>query len=327
MSETQVLLLGPEGRSADTTLPDNVAVASLRDPVARALGLPRGNEMALRREDGALIDPRGSLADARVGWGQRVLVEPGQDSRSSGRLGRFGRTARRQSPPEDDVIPSAYRVLPCYLAVDISASMRGHPIDTVNAELPRLRLSMLREPELAEVCQLSLITFNMSATLRVPLTDVSKMSFTPLEAGGRTDYCEPFNLLRSTIANDLYELYRQGRRPYRPVVFFLSDGKHNGSSDWRDPLRMLIERTAFHGAPNVIAFGFGDATEQAIRAVGQKAAYMPEEGSPSANLDTFMAFLLSSLTKSMTHAARDQDDVLVVPAAAPTGWRALRVPR
>lgn len=205
--------------------------------------------------------------------------------------------------------------------------MKGHPINTVNAELPRLRLSMLREPELAEVCQLSLITFDDSARLRTKLTDVAKMSFTPLQASGRTDYCEPFKLLRETIADDLYELYRHGRRPYRPVVFFLSDGKHNGTNDWRDLLQMLIDRTAFHGAPNIIAFGFGDATEQAIRAVGQRAAYMPEEGRPSANLDTFMAFLLSSLTTSMTHAARDQDDVLVVPPTAPTGWRALRVPR
>lgn len=324
MPETQILLLGPGGKSADIVLSGDATVTSLHDAIARALGLPRGHELLLRREDGALIDPRTSLSAAKVGWGQRVLVEPGQASRPSSLLGRLGRL---QSPPEDDVIPSAYRVLPCYLAVDTSASMQGHPIDTVNAELPRLRLSMLREPELAEVCQLSLITFDMSATLRLKLTDVSKMSFPPLQAGGRTDYCEPFMLLRSTIANDLYELYRHGRRPYRPVVFFLSDGKHNGSSDWRDPLRVLTDRATFHGAPNIIAFGFGDASEQAIRAVGQRAAYMPEEGSPSANLDTFMAFLLSSLTTSMTHAARDQDDVLVVPPSAPMGWRALRVPR
>ena len=325
MPGTQIMLLGPEGRSAETMLSDDVAVASLRDVIARALGLPRGHEFLLRREDGALIDPRNSLSAAKVGWGQRVLVEPDQTARSSGRLGRLGR--RQQLPPEDDVIPSAYRVLPCYLTIDTSLSMEGHPIETVNAELPRLRLNMLREPELAEVCQLSLITFDSEARLRTKLTDVSKMTFAPLQAAGRTDYRAPFELLRETIANDLYELYRHGRRPYRPVVFFLSDGKPNVSGNWGDPLRMLADRAAFHGAPNIIAFGFGEATEQAIRAVGQKAAYMPEEGSPSANLDTFMTFLLSSLTTSMTHAARDQDDVLVVPPTAPTGWRALRVPR
>jgi hypothetical protein len=40
-----------------------------------------------------------------------------------------------------------------------------------------------------------------------------------------------------------------------------------------------------------------------------------------------MNFLLSSLTTSMTQSSGDDDDVLVVPQDAPSGWRALRVPR
>jgi uncharacterized protein YegL len=206
--------------------------------------------------------------------------------------------------------------------------MAGSAIDAINYELPKLRLEMLREPELAEVCWLALVTFSETAVVRMRLKGVSQIAFKPLGTNGvSTNYSEPFRLLRRTIAEDLYDLYRQGRNPYRPVVFFLSDGQHNGPGDWREPLGALTDRNTFHGAPNVIAFGFGDAREAAIEQVGLKAAFMPEEGPPSVNLEAFMTFLLSSLTASMTQSARDQDDVLVIPTRAPVGWRALRVPR
>ncbi|MEU4242402.1 VWA domain-containing protein [Actinoplanes sp. NPDC026619] len=213
--------------------------------------------------------------------------------------------------------------------MDTSASMSGDPIGRVNQELPRLRSKMLREPELAEVCQLSVVSFDETADVRSPLTDVARMELPGLTAEGTgTNYAHAFALLRTTIAADLYELYRTGRRPYRPVVFFLSDGQHNRPDNWRAALDRLTDRSEFYGAPNVVAFGFGEATEETIREVGRKAAYMPAEGTPSAKLDTFMTFLLSSLTNSMAGGGGgDRDDPFVVPPSAPAGWRAIKIQR
>lgn len=318
---TQCLLLGPGGSSAQVMLPDDVALNTLRSTIAKALGLPARNELVLRRSNATLLDQTATLAASGVRTGDWILVE------SSARQ-RFGRGGRR-AESGTEVIPSAYRVLPCYLVVDTSASMAGEPIGKINEEVPELRKRMMRKPLLAEVCQLSLVTFDVSATVHVKLTDVSKMEFTPLEAIGRqTNYVKPFELLRNTIAGDLYDLLLLGRRPYRPVVFFLSDGQHNvPDGDWRGPLGEFTDRHKFHGAPNVIAFGFGDATEENIKAVGRKAAYMPEEGGPAAKLDTFMAFLLSSLIASISRAPKDEDDVLVVPPTPPAGWRPIRIVR
>jgi uncharacterized protein YegL len=324
MSQVHILLLGPEGAFARVALADDVALSAQRETIIQALNLPPGRDLTVRRDDGSLLDQGLSMASSGVRPDDRILIE----ARLSPRTGFLGRLGRQPPGAAATVVPSAYRVLPCYLAVDTSASMNGDPIARVNQELPRLRSKMLREPELAEVCQLSVVTFEESAAVHAPLTDIAEMEFPALHAEGTgTNYAHAFELLRTTIAADLYELYRTGRRPYRPVVFFLSDGQHNRTDDWQEPLDRLTDRSAFYGAPNIVAFGFGEATADTIMAVGRKAAYLPEEGTPSAKLDTFMAFLLSSLTNSMSGGSRDRDDVFVVPPAAPTGWRAIKIQR
>jgi uncharacterized protein YegL len=327
MSESLIWLLGPDGKSARVQLPDRVPVYELQYAIGQALDL-RGRGFILRKQGGKLIDQHGTLLDAAVRPGDMILVvDTGVQTRQRGLRWMKGRTEIPITEAED-VVPAAYRVLPCYLVVDSSSSMRGEPIATINAELPKLRLKMLRDPELAEVCQLSLVTFGEEASIVVPLTEIERISFPTVVADGRrTDYRWPFTLLRDAISNNLYDLYLQGRRPYRPVVFFLSDGLHNVAGNWHEPLRRLTDRIEFHGAPNIISFGFGKAREDAIMAVGRRAAYMPSSGGPSANLEAFMNFLLSSLTTSMTQSSRDEDDVLVVPQDAPSGWRALTVPR
>jgi len=310
----EYLLLGPGGRSVEAQLPDDRPLSDLADTIARALDLPAEQGLVIRSADARLLDMDRSLSASRVDPHDKLLVElvPARPW--------FGKR-----PAPEAVVPHAVRVLPCYLVIDTSTSMRGQPINDINAELPRLQQAMQDEPLLGEICQLSLITFDVSARVHVKLVDADDMDFTPLLAAGReTNYAAPFNLLRRTIADDLYQLHLKGRRPYRPVVFFLSDGKHNGKSDWRTPLSQLSDRRSFHGAPNIIAFGFGDATEQTIRTVGRKDAYLPEDGGPAANLHSFMRFMLSSLTSSADNATPDTDDPFVAPPNPPRGWKSLR---
>ncbi len=319
MTGTRILLLGPEGRDTYVTLPGDRPLSSLREIISNAVGLA-GREVVVRRDNGAIIDLDRSLAAARIRPGDLVLVEPAQTQR---RLLRKSRTL-----PAEFVTENGYRVLPCYLVIDTSGSMYGDPIETINRELPLLQASMSVEPMLAEVCQLSLVTFDVMARVHTPLTDVSTMTFTHLKAEGkRTNYAGPFTMLRWVISKDLYHLFLNGRRPYRPAVFFLSDGLHNTSADWTIPFANLTDRSAFFAAPNVIAFGFGSAQEENIKSIGTKAAYLPEDGSPSANLEAFMKFLLSSLALSMTNAHADEDDPLVIPEATPVGWRPVRIER
>jgi len=327
-AEVRVTVLGPGGSSTrDLVLRSTVPVVQLVPEIALKMGLSVSAGYLLRDKSGRVIGTDGTLRAAGVDDGDILTVEPGRNRAAAGEVrGRSAWPARAGLP---DFNPAGYRVLPTYLVVDTSASMWGKPIGDINAEIPRLYTKLQLAPALAEVCQISIVTFDEHATVHTPLTDIDKADRPqPLEAlGDATNYERVFTLLREQIIEDLYELHRQGRQPYRPAVFFLSDGCPNEGGDWQVPLAELTNRSTFHGAPSIIAFGFGDAEADIIRAIGKKASYLPAEGSPSARLDSFMVFLLSSLSRSVGNTSpTDKDDILEIPSDAPPGWRPLHIP-
>jgi uncharacterized protein YegL len=75
--------------------------------------------------------------------------------------------------------------LPIYLLLDTSGSMRGEPIEAVNAGINALVSALAHDPKAAESICLSLITFDREAKLLFPLTNVSKLrlpKLPPLES-------------------------------------------------------------------------------------------------------------------------------------------------
>jgi len=323
MAIHQYLLLGPHGRNARVPLPDNVPLSQLHDTIARQLGLSRVWQLVLRKDNAYRMDQQSTLAAAAVSTQQgRILVEVTQTPRAVSVL----RSKVLKAPPINDVLPGMYRVMPCYLAIDTSASMHGGAIDQINAEVPDLLYSMTIEPQLAEVCQLSIVTFDESSRVHTELGEVTTMRFSPLHPEGKeTNFRAAFETLRDIIARDMYRLYLTGMRPQRPVAFFLTDGRHSAPGDWSDAIVRLVEPDLFYAAPHLLAFGFGDAVEANIRDIGRTAAYMPAGETRLPDLQSFMKYMLTSLTESMTHATANEDDPFRAPRQAPGGWRAVRV--
>ncbi|WP_426512928.1 vWA domain-containing protein [Dactylosporangium sp. McL0621] len=290
----------------------HVRISTLRAEIARAVGFPPEAKFTLRKRDGSPIDQRISFAESGIGRDGIVLVEQnGTGPHFPANLPWRRNTFRG---------PSAYRVLPIYLAIDTSWTMNVDIMDRINEELAELRLTMLREPRLCEICHVSVLTFDDTARVALPLTDVSRVAMPPLQADGRgTAYGPLFELLRTTIAADLYDLMRSGRRPYRPAVFFLSDGQPTDDDRaWRARHSALTDPRGFHGAPHIVAFGFGEATAATIRAVGTLRAYRR----PAAEITSFMDVLLTSLLHS-TRRAGPGDDPFELDDDAPPGWERL----
>ena len=67
------------------------------------------------------------------------------------------------------------RRLPVYLLIDTSGSMKGEPIEAVNAGLQTLVASLRRDPQALETACLSIITFDKDARVVLPLTPIEEL--------------------------------------------------------------------------------------------------------------------------------------------------------
>lgn len=200
-------------------------------------------------------------------------------------------------------VEERYAVFPFYMCLDVSASMAGAPIDSVNQQLPLLRASVGEDPAIAEVIRLSIVTFSDVAHSVLPLCDLSLVEAVPeLAAQGRTSYAAAFDHLRNVIENDYQRSRSQGDRWYRPAVLFISDGHPTDDGErWRAAHQRLTD-PEWKRRPNILAFGFGDADPSVLAEVSEakaNRAFMAAEGAePARVVPELMSGLIQSIVSS-----------------------------
>lgn len=196
-----------------------------------------------------------------------------------------------------------YSVFPFYICLDVSASMAGPPIDSVNEEMPLLRASVGEDPAVAEVIRLAVITFSDVARSVLPLSDLSLVEAVPqVSAQGRTSYAAAFDYLRKVIEDDYQKSRASGDRWYRPAVIFVSDGRPTDDPElWRAAHQRLVD-PAWKRRPNILAFGFGQADPEILAAVTERKpnrAFIAEDGAePAKVVPELLAGLIQSIVSS-----------------------------
>ena len=157
-------------------------------------------------------------------------------------------------------------VLPVYLVVDTSASLRGE-IGLLNKAVAGFFRSIADDAVLADMVKLCLIRFSSEATTVVPLSDPSAVSeVTSLVADGSTTYSAAFHLARQEISADVADLKRQAYRVFRPLIFFMTDGAPTDPG-WLAALE-LLRSPQFALRPTIVAVGFGSADPAIIGEIG-----------------------------------------------------------
>ncbi|MFF2549932.1 VWA domain-containing protein [Nocardia sp. NPDC058058] len=164
-------------------------------------------------------------------------------------------------------------VLPICLVLDVSGSMYGPPIDAVNQMMPTLRRTLLADPSARAMARLSLIAFESSAHIALPLTDLYRARIPFLQAGGATNFRDAFRQTRTAIEQGI-RLQHSSSRILRPVVYFLSDGA-DFDTDWRPAWEQLVGR-ADAEAVDLVSFGLGAADRAAIGAISTRYAFTAE---------------------------------------------------
>ncbi|POX57041.1 hypothetical protein C3489_01980 [Streptomyces sp. Ru71] len=193
------------------------------------------------------------------------------------------------------------QLLPVYVLADESGSMTAY-VGDLNEGMKSLHVALLGEPMAAAKVRFSVLGFAGGVTERLVLADLRSEAELPrLSAGGGTNYDAAFGALLQRIPQDVAALKAQGYRVHRPAVFFLSDGQPTCGEEWRQTHSRLTDRSVTPAAPNVIAFGIGEARADTILSVAtrQDFAFV---SLPGAQLGDSIARFFTALTKSVVES-------------------------
>lgn len=133
--------------------------------------------------------------------------------------------------PRIFVIPKA-KPLPIVLMLDVSGSMGGTKIDTLNKAVKEMIKTFVDECEIEIL--ISIVTFGKEVKKIFPFTPVQEIKFDDLEPGGLTPLGSACSKVKEIIEN-------KEETPgcaYRPTIILVSDGAPTDS--WKTPMKALI---------------------------------------------------------------------------------------
>lgn len=132
-------------------------------------------------------------------------------------------------------ITNTGRPLPVFLLLDVSGSMSGTKIDTLNQCVKEMIKDFQNERMSEVALKLCVITFGGNgAQLHTPLSLLKDIEFENLEASGMTPMGAALTMA-SNIINDKEQVSGKG---YRPIVVLVSDGYPNDR--WEEPLNEFV---------------------------------------------------------------------------------------
>jgi len=201
------------------------------------------------------------------------------------------------------------RVLPFYVVCDASTSMRGEPMRVVNEELRQVHQVLSSDPLLNDLCRFAVIAFASEVIEVVRLGRLASIEkFPEIVARGQTRLGKCIDEISVIVRRDIDSLRAEDRPVLRPVLFFITDGRPTDS--WKRKLNAFTDRKANPAAPNIIAFGVGEADEDTISTIGKQRAMMARttESVPAA-----LRAVIRSLTQTIVGSLRDPQLRLQLP--------------
>ena len=132
------------------------------------------------------------------------------------------------------------RRLPVYLLLDTYGSMTGESIEAVKNGLNTLVSSLRQNPYALETAYLSVIEFNNSASVLMPLTELSLFQPPPLTAHGGTSMGEGLRLLATQIDKEVAKTTPDTKGDWKPLVFLMTDG--SPTDNWKSGVEELRKR-------------------------------------------------------------------------------------
>ena len=113
----------------------------------------------------------------------------------------------------------------CVLLLDTSESMRGAPIDQLNAGLKVLLDEISSHEKALESVEIAIVAFGAKVTPVVSFTSADKVTVPLLVAAGPTPMVEAVKVGQMLLAERLNEYENAGIARLRPLVILMTDGQ------------------------------------------------------------------------------------------------------
>lgn len=126
------------------------------------------------------------------------------------------------------------RPLPVFFLLDVSGSMAGRKIATLNQAAREMLGTFGKEDETQSQIHISIITFGGVARLQTRPTPASQIEWTELTADGGTPMGAAIAMAKSMVE----DRETTPSRAYRPTVILISDGQP--TDDWHKPLTEFV---------------------------------------------------------------------------------------
>jgi len=201
--------------------------------------------------------------------------------------------------------------LPIILLLDVSSSMEGAKIDSLNRAVEDMLNTLKREEEkyMESEYHVAAITFASSAERRLPYTKASLIKWQTLRAGGTTNLGEAL-----TLAKEMIEGHKRPPQTYYyyPVVILVSDGQPTDergrpSDAWEKPLEDFI--TSGRSAKcDRMALAIGDdAVENVLNRFLKGSQYRLFKAKEAGGIPVFFQWVTRTVTEIFYTRSQSQN--------------------
>ena len=197
--------------------------------------------------------------------------------------------------PGDFTAPTA-KPLPIILMLDVSGSMHGGKIQTLNDAVKDM-IGTFCDTEHGEVeIQVAVITFGAEVKLHLPLTSASNITWNKLSASGGTPLGTALKMAKAMIEDKNVI----PSRAYRPTVILVSDGRPGDS--WKEALKAFVTSGRSSKCDRMALAIGADADEAVLGQFIEGTQYRLFYAENAAQLREFFKFVTMSVTvRSKSH--------------------------
>lgn len=202
------------------------------------------------------------------------------------------------------------RRLPVYLLLDISGSMRGDPIVTVNKGLHDLVDTLRMNPYALETAYLSIIAFNDQIEDVVPLTELYQIQIPQLEAKRGTYLGKALKYLSAKAENEVVKTTKEQKGDWKPLVFIMTDGRSG------DSVEKAMREVNSRQFGCVVACGYGaNANMEALRKITENVVRM--ESTSGDCIASFFKWITASIAQISSKVEKTNSDTCTISELPP----------